>query len=75
MWYVRFSSDNSWTWYRWGLPGDVPVLTDVDGDGRTDLTVYRPATGEWFTRYSSSEYSTATFLRWGLPTDVPLPGS
>ena len=49
---------------------------DVDGDGRTDLTVYRPATGEWFTRSSTTGYSYAAFqnYQWGLSTDKPLAG-
>ena len=33
------------------------LAADFDGDGKTDLTVYRPRTGEWFIRYSSSNYS------------------
>ena len=31
-----------------GLGTDMPVPGDYDGDGMTDLAVYRPATGEWF---------------------------
>ena len=47
---------------------------DFDGDGKADLVVYRPTTGEWFVRYSSSSYSYTTWTSygWGLPGDVPL---
>ena len=50
------------------------LAADFDGDGKTDLTVYRPTTGEWFVRYSSSNYSYGnwTSYQWGLPGDVPL---
>jgi len=33
---------------QWGLAGDVPVPGDYDGDGRQDLAVWRPSSGEWF---------------------------
>jgi hypothetical protein len=50
-------------------------IPDVDGDGYADLTVFRPGTGEWFTRKSSSNYSYADYLtfQWGIEGDLPLP--
>jgi hypothetical protein len=41
----------------WGAPassglGDIDVPADYDGDGVTDVAVYRQATGEWFIRKS-----------------------
>ena len=35
---------------QFGLPGDVPVPRDYDGDGDTDVAVFRPSTGQWFVR-------------------------
>lgn len=32
----------------WGLPDDRPVPGDYDGDGKTDFSVFRPSTGEWY---------------------------
>ena len=59
--------------FQWGLAGDVPIGADFDGDGRADLTVYRPATGEWFIRYSSTGYSIPTSrYQWGSAGDVPV---
>jgi hypothetical protein len=54
------------------LPGDLPIATDFDGDGRTDIAVFRLVIGGWFIRYSSLGYSTASssLYQWGLPGDA-----
>ncbi len=43
---------------------------DFDGDGRTDLSVYRPSEGNWYLNRSTSGFSVANF---GLSTDVIVP--
>lgn len=51
------------------------LAADFDGDGKTDLVVFRPTTGTWFVRNSSSNYSSDaawTSYQWGLAGDVPL---
>ena len=59
--------------YQWGLPTDIPLPSDFDGDARTDLVVYRPSSGEWFIRYSSAAYSSVSSpYQWGLASDVPI---
>ena len=47
---------------------------DFDGDGRADLVVFRPGTGRWDTRPSSTGFTTATSLPFGTSGDVPVPG-
>ena len=47
-----------------GLIGGV--ANDFNGDGRSDLAVWRPSTGVWWIRGVGS-------VQWGLPGDVPVP--
>jgi FG-GAP-like repeat len=56
--------------------GDVPLLGDLDGDGRADLTVWRASTGTWFwlTSMSDYEYVNALSLHFGNQGlgDIPI---
>ena len=47
---------------------------DADGDGKAELTVYRPSSGYWFVKLSSSSYSTSASGQWGLNGDIPVAG-
>lgn len=45
---------------------------DFDGDGTTDLTVFRPSIGTWLTLSSGS--NTFTAVNFGLNGDIPVDG-
>ena len=57
---------------RLGLNERVSTpLFDFDGDRKTDISVYRPASNtNWILLRSSLG---AVYIDWGLPTDVPAP--
>ncbi|MET9631623.1 S8 family serine peptidase [Lentzea sp. NPDC006480] len=46
---------------QWGPEGDY------NGDGTTDLTVWRPSEGNWYVRGIST-------TQWGIGADIPVPG-
>jgi hypothetical protein len=54
----------------WGNSPALPVPGDYDGDGQTDLAVFRPSTGYWWVLQSSTGAVQATL--WGNSTDVPV---
>jgi hypothetical protein len=51
----------------WGALGDIPVTGDFNGDGFTDITVYRPSNGTWYAAGQSP-------VAWGGLGDLPVPG-
>ena len=51
------------------LPG---FPADYDGDGKTDIVVYRPSTGFWFIIQSSN--GSVGAAQWGAGGDQPVPG-
>jgi hypothetical protein len=55
---------------RFGTYGDG----DFDGDGNSDITVYRPSAGAWYIEQSSTNYATFVSTSWGTSTDIPVPG-
>ena len=50
----------------------IPVPGDYDGDGKTDLAVWTPSSGQWVIVFSGTGKTVAR--QWGLPGDTPIVG-
>lgn len=71
-WFVKNSSTGLSSERFFGKPGDIPVPYDYDGDGRTDMGLWRPSTGEWLVFHSLT--GQLRTVQWGLFGDSPAPG-
>ncbi len=59
----------------WGTTDDIPVIGDIDGDGRDDLSVWRPSSARWYTR-TVEGFTLTSGLVYGdsAQGDIPLIG-
>ncbi len=72
-WRVLQSGSNSVREVQWGLSSDQTVPGDYDGDGKTDIAVYRRSEGIWYVLLSTTNQMRAEY--WGLgPNDFAIVG-
>ena len=67
-WYML--SATAYTVKQHGNATDTPVPADFDGDGKTDIAVFRAAEGKWLIKKSSlNENAGADTVTLGSATD------
>ena len=54
------------------IPVAAEVPMDFDGDAKSDLAVFRPSTGTWWVRNSST--GSTSMVKFGTSGDIPVPG-
>ena len=73
--YQHFYRDGA-GWHDGAIITSVSARTkapgDYDGDDRTDIAIWRPPDGTWWTIDSSSDAQRA--MQWGQNGDIPVPG-
>jgi len=71
-WYILRSDLNGFIGANFGLTGDdYNVQGDYDGDGKTDIAIWRQSTGVFSVR-SSLTGEVMNPVQWGLAGDLPL---
>jgi len=72
----NFAWEPSDTSLSWGMPNDIPVIGDWNGDGMDGLGIFRPSSGIWSIDSNENfiwEPSDKS-LSWGMPGDTPVVG-
>jgi hypothetical protein len=70
-WHILNSSNGAYQGIQLGANGDKPVPADYNGDGRTEVAVWRPSNGTWYT--STNPAINYGAFQWGVEGDVPAP--
>jgi hypothetical protein len=86
-WLVYDAAGNVTITKAWGAVGDLPAYpltavlstgpADFNADGRSEIAVWRPASGTWFFRPSNTQFSGFFTVGWGSAglNDTPLPAA
>lgn len=68
-WYTLASNGGA-TQATFGLPNDIIVPGDYDGDTIADIAVWRPSDGKFYVQRSTVGF---VAFHWGMAGDVPVP--
>lgn len=60
--------------FAYGLPGDIPITGDWDGDGVDTIGVFRPATAQFFLKNTNVPGFADFAFSYGAPGDIPVAG-
>ena len=84
-WFVDVNGDGTWSGcgtdgcYNFGISVDLPVTGDWNGDGYTEIGVYRPSIGMWFLDYNGNDTwndcTTDRCYQFGISVDLPVSGA
>jgi hypothetical protein len=76
IWIIHFSRTGQTGTFTFGEVGDEPVPGDYNGDGKTDIAVWRPNTHTWHIveDLSAGASLAAREVQWGLEEDKVAPG-
>jgi Tol biopolymer transport system component len=71
-WDILLSGSNTRRNVQFGSGEDKIVPADYNGDGKTEIAVFRPSNGTWYILLDTTGNYTA--VHWGSDGDIPLPG-
>jgi subtilisin-like proprotein convertase family protein len=66
-WKLTFEAND----YACSFAAVTESRADFDGDGKTDLSVFRPSEGNWYLNRSTAGFGVLT---WGIASDTLVPG-
>jgi hypothetical protein len=71
IWYIINSSNGAQQYSTFGINEDIPAVADYDGDGKSDLAVWRPSNQYWYILKSSN--GAVAQAQFGAAGDKPIP--
>ncbi|HEX8289896.1 MAG TPA: VCBS repeat-containing protein [Pyrinomonadaceae bacterium] len=73
VWYIRKSSDGDLLARVFGIASsDLNAQNDYDGDGKTDIAVWRDTNGTFYVARSSDNFNAMSVVQWGTANDFPV---